>query len=280
MDIVFPIRKTLTNFMAIKIFNPAVIGNNNKKKYFINSVVDSVKNRFSFIIHFIYFLKYKLFINLVNLHYTVYNHMNYYRYFSLINILISLNYYKSIANYTYQYSISKTCIFRRFFSISYKKKVLNFLNNKLTIEAIEANRRANRKPLTLVQKVKYNEKRRLKRLEKALQFDVDQHQLMFDAFKSNRTNRSFRYRKFRDLLKSSLRYKGYCTNNNNNNIIICSLRIYIYIFFIKFFKFIIFNYYSSSNRKNIKRKSFMKLRRSKFFKIVKIFFFFSLNNNL
>src|SRR4029078_763712 len=170
LAIVFPIRKTLNNFMALRVFDTFVKRKSILKQELLDIKFNNLNRRMNLIFLFVFLVKYKLFF--VDIYIYLIN-------FSSIGNFVANNcfeqfnkktkyYYKKkfILNYRYfskcHIGIRRNFFFnKRFFS--YKEKFYKIFKNRLIAELIQNQRYLKQKPITIEQKLKYNESRRLKR---------------------------------------------------------------------------------------------------------------------
>ena len=277
LDIVFPIRKTLNSFMALRVFESFARRKSKIKDGLLKKRFELVDKRVSVIIAFVLVTKYKLFMNnLIN--YSYYYNMNFYNKFCLIKFNNVFNvYYKNIYNICnkvqFNYVVNRSCMFKRRFYATFNKKIRFFelFKSKITAEIVEKLRREKRKPLTFMQKFQYNEKRRVKRIQ--INFEIEMAKRLklygevFDRFHGRLSNiRKFSYLSFNKKKKIFIKkdnkkiIRVYSTKINkvfsNNKFLIKIINFYFYLFILKFFKMIKFKVLKNKNKK--KRKIFKK----------------------
>jgi len=263
LDIVFPIRKTLNSFMALRVFDSFVNRKSKIKDSFVKVRFDSMNKRASLVIAFVLVIKYKLFMNnLLNYSYSYYNNMNFYNKFCTIKFSNSVKYYyKNIFN-KYKARVSyvrKNYFLKRFYSNSYNKiRFFKFFENRLAAEIIEKLRREKRKPLTLSQKVQYNEKRRVKRIQ--IRFEIEMatrrrlYKEVFERFNDKLSNiRRFAYLSFnkkkiynkKKYISNNRIIRAYSTKTSNfsiRSVLLKVINLYFFLFWVKFFKVIKFRF--------------------------------------
>lgn len=121
-DILFPIRKTLTRFMQIRLFDNYVRRKNPLKNIYIRGALSSFNKRINLLVCFILVLKSKLIYNYI--YNTSYIYGAYYKILSyncFFKSKKSRSYYKLLVSH-------KSHIFKRFFCNIFKTKLFNFLS--------------------------------------------------------------------------------------------------------------------------------------------------------
>ena len=162
-DILFPIRKTLGRFMQIKLFDNYVNKKTTLKTSHLNRGINYVNRRVNLVIFFVIFLKYKLFFD--DFYKSLYSYDSYNKLFCFMQILNKKKLY-NISNISSTFKVlHKSYVFKRFFNI-FKKKLFEFIFHRITSEKVNEIKRLTKPPLTLLQKEKYNKRRRMKRWEK------------------------------------------------------------------------------------------------------------------
>jgi len=197
LDIVFPIRKTLNRFMKLKIFDNFVRRNTSIKGNYNKALLLSVERRLKFIIIYVFFVKYKLFIEDLNVYSNSFNDYIYLKTVCFSNVFVYLkSFYCKEFVYKHIFGCCKSHIFKRFFSNVYKKTLFEFLQKRATAETVDLLRRLKRKPLTLVQKQKYNEKRRIKRQQDAAIIHLSELKEVYDICNERFSAKISRLRRF------------------------------------------------------------------------------------
>jgi hypothetical protein len=162
-DILFPIRKTLGRFMEIKLFDNYINKQTTLKTNYLNRALNSGNKRVNLVIFFVVFLKYRLFFD--DFYKSLYSYDGYNKLFCFMQYLRSSKKHITFKYYPRLIIFHKSYVFKRFFNI-FKKKLFEFIFNRITSERVNEIRRLTKPPLTLIQKEKYNKRRRMKRLEK------------------------------------------------------------------------------------------------------------------
>ena len=182
--------------MQIKIFKNFVTKNSTIRDNYSKNYYSLNKKRINFIFIYIIFVKYKLFLDNLYKYSNIFDKVIYFRLFSLNCFSF---YSRKLKNTKFKLSIglNKNRIFKRFFLNIYKKKLFEFFVNRITAEETEYTRRINKKPLTIAQRAKYNEKRRIKRSEKRSVEGLDEQKELYIKYNLNFNSKLSRLRIFR-----------------------------------------------------------------------------------
>src|SRR5690349_14524577 len=152
--------------MQIRLFDNYVKKQIELKTTYIKGAINVRNKRINLLTSFIIFLRYKLIYDDLYLSSQLYN--SYYRMFSFSRFLKM----KKPVYLSSLFILHRNHIIKRFFFSVSKKKLFEFLYRRLTLEKTNEIKRLSRKPITLLQKEKYNLRRRMKRLERLSVIDL------------------------------------------------------------------------------------------------------------
>jgi len=157
--------------MEIKLFDNFINKQTPLKTNLVNRAVKSVNRRVNLVIFFVLFLKYKLFFD--DFYKSLYSFDSYNKLFCFLQYLNRRKQHGFVFNSSRLIVLHKSYIFRRFINI-FKKKFFEYINKRIISERVNEIIRLTKKPLTLIQKEKYNKRRRMKRLEKRSMIDLSE----------------------------------------------------------------------------------------------------------
>jgi len=184
LDIVFPIRKTLNSFMTLRIYNNFVTTREKIKKQHLSRVLSISEKKINVVLIILSYIRSELFFKYIYIYFTRCTYAddfirNFY-----------LRHYNSTMKHLYKGHVisrkkgfvkadipfrRKFILKKRFFSSmtnKFRDKFYRIFENRLTAELLDSIRRAKRKPLSLAQKFKYNEKRRVKRAQERFEIEM------------------------------------------------------------------------------------------------------------
>jgi len=224
--------------MQIKLFDNFIKKQIPLKTTYLKGAIAARLKRINLLASFIVFLKSKLLYD--DIYKSSYLYNGYYKIFSFSSFV------KKRSNGFFSFFSHKNHIIKRFFCNVFKKKLFEFLANRLTLERVNEIRRLSRKPITLLQRQKYNKRRRMKRLEKRSTIELaEQRETLFELFEefNNRLSyiRSFNHkfvtakRSLMDIRCSSKKFfRSYNISNNKKNFT-NNIEFIRFIYFFKFY---------------------------------------------
>lgn len=252
-DILFPIRKTLGRFMEIKLFDNYINKQTTFKSNNLTNALKSGNRRVNLVIFFVVFLRHKLFFN--DFYKSLYSHDGYNKLFCFMKYLIYKKKY-IVSKYRPPLIIlNRSHIFKRFLN-DYRKVFFKYIYDRITFERVNEIRRLTRPPITLLQKEKYNKRRRMKRLEKRSIIELAEFKETYLQLNKKFNSRLSAIKKYshafikarHDLMierRSNNFRRFFSTNNKKNNVKVkfiksksmkLFVKFYIILFIIKFFK--------------------------------------------